>query len=120
MCEVKHGVQLHVFNLCRDGLGNPAVPERIKSQQGTWRKMRRALARNLAGSAWRKAALGGSGALIAAIIIWSATQQHSHAAPVKSIAVLPFANLSDERSNAYFVDGVQDEILTDILQKSKT
>jgi TolB-like protein/Flp pilus assembly protein TadD len=30
----------------------------------------------------------------------------------KSIAVLPFENLSDEKQNAYFADGVQDEILT--------
>ena len=32
--------------------------------------------------------------------------------PAKSIAVLPFQNLSDDKSNAYFVSGVQDEILT--------
>src|SRR5438045_2430870 len=30
----------------------------------------------------------------------------------KSIAVLPFENLSEEKANAYFADGVQDEILT--------
>jgi TolB-like protein/Flp pilus assembly protein TadD len=32
--------------------------------------------------------------------------------PAKSIAVLPFENLSDDKSNAYFADGIQDEILT--------
>ncbi len=32
--------------------------------------------------------------------------------PQKSIAVLPFQNLSDDKSNAYFTDGIQDEILT--------
>jgi len=32
--------------------------------------------------------------------------------PEKSIAVLPFENLSDEKSNAYFAEGIQDEILT--------
>src|SRR5216110_1504280 len=30
----------------------------------------------------------------------------------KSIAVLPFENLSDDKQNAYFAEGVQDEILT--------
>src|SRR6478609_8537943 len=35
-------------------------------------------------------------------------------APDKSIAVLPFENLSDQKENAYFADGVQDEILTDL------
>jgi TolB-like protein len=34
------------------------------------------------------------------------------AIPPKSIAVLPFENLSDDKSTAYFADGVQDEILT--------
>jgi len=34
------------------------------------------------------------------------------AIPEKSIAVLPFENLSDEKANAYFADGIQDEILT--------
>jgi len=38
------------------------------------------------------------------------------AAPEKSIAVLPFENLSDEKQNAYFTDGVQDEILTDLAK----
>src|SRR5262249_4480510 len=32
--------------------------------------------------------------------------------PAKSIAVLPFANLSRDPDNAYFVEGIQDEILT--------
>jgi len=36
----------------------------------------------------------------------------SGAVPAKSIAVLPFDNLSDDKSNAYFAEGIQDEILT--------
>jgi len=32
----------------------------------------------------------------------------------KSIAVLPFENLSDEKENAYFADGMQDDILTNL------
>jgi len=36
--------------------------------------------------------------------------------PEKSIAVLPFENLSDDKQNAYFADGVQDEILTNLAQ----
>src|SRR5205823_3690 len=32
----------------------------------------------------------------------------------KSIAVLPFENLSDEKGNAYFADGMQDDILTNL------
>src|SRR6516162_5852634 len=36
----------------------------------------------------------------------------SSSANEKSIAVLPFENLSEDKSNAYFADGIQDEILT--------
>ena len=45
----------------------------------------------------------------------AAAPRHSEVAtgiPEKSIAVLPFENLSDEKSNAYFTEGIQDEILT--------
>ncbi len=38
------------------------------------------------------------------------------ALPEKSIAVLPFENLSEEKANAFFADGVQDEILTNLAK----
>ncbi len=38
--------------------------------------------------------------------------------PAKSIAVLPFENLSAEKENAYFVEGMQDEILTRLAKIS--
>ena len=49
-----------------------------------------------------------------------AEQSQTHSTPnesksnvnSKSIAVLPFENLSDDKANAYFAEGVQDEILT--------
>jgi TolB-like protein/Tfp pilus assembly protein PilF len=41
-----------------------------------------------------------------------ASQSTSAEIPAKSIAVLPFDNLSDDKSNAYFAEGIQDEILT--------
>jgi TolB-like protein/cytochrome c-type biogenesis protein CcmH/NrfG len=41
---------------------------------------------------------------------------HPPAIPEKSIAVLPFQNLSDQKENAYFADGVQDEILTGLAK----
>ena len=47
-----------------------------------------------------------------------ATSPLTQAAAVteKSIAVLPFENLSEEKANAFFADGVQDEILTDLAK----
>ncbi|MEO5718952.1 MAG: tetratricopeptide repeat protein [Chthoniobacterales bacterium] len=65
------------------------------------------------GLLWRFAAA--SHAPVAAVPA-SATTAASPAAaaeiPAKSIAVLPFENLSDDKSAAYFADGIQDEILT--------
>ncbi|MEO8043325.1 MAG: hypothetical protein ABI674_00330, partial [Spartobacteria bacterium] len=45
---------------------------------------------------------------------YSGTRQSSSAsgAPDKSIAVLPFESLSEDKTNAYFASGIQDEILT--------
>jgi TolB-like protein/Tfp pilus assembly protein PilF len=42
------------------------------------------------------------------------TQQAVVDTSVKSIAVLPFENLSDDKQNTYFADGVQDQILTNL------
>jgi TolB-like protein/Tfp pilus assembly protein PilF len=36
----------------------------------------------------------------------------------KSIAILPFENLSDEKENAYFADGIQDDVLTNLSKIS--
>ena len=41
VCEVKHAVRLHLFNLCKDGLGNPSTPARVKQQRGPVQRARR-------------------------------------------------------------------------------
>jgi hypothetical protein len=40
--------------------------------------------------------------------------------PAKSIAVLPFASLSEDKANSYFADGIQDEILTRLSPPGQT
>src|SRR5436189_1248299 len=54
------------------------------------------------------------------VMIWKNESERSAASnpapPEKSIAVLPFSNLSKEQENAFFADGVQDEILTDLAR----
>ena len=53
-------------------------------------------------------------------MIWNTESEHlplsNVAPPEKSIAVLPFSNLSKEQENAFFADGVQDEILSDLAK----
>jgi TolB-like protein/Tfp pilus assembly protein PilF/predicted Ser/Thr protein kinase len=54
------------------------------------------------------------------VMIWKNESERSApsnaAPPEKSIAVLPFSNLSKDQENAFFADGVQDEILTDLAR----
>src|SRR5205814_6608128 len=50
--------------------------------------------------------------LLATALILSRRTVPISAIPEKSIAVLPFQNLSEDKANAYFADGIQDEILT--------
>src|SRR5438128_4234358 len=53
---------------------------------------------------------------VAGFLFWqrgkAKTSSTSSAIPDKSIAVLPFENLSSDKENTYFADGIQDEILT--------
>ena len=124
-CEAKHGLRLHVVNLCKDGLGNPALPERLK--RGKRWKQAGAPIRPVSASRWPKSVLVAALLLSAAALAVSfsiflrwrvpAPNQGSSEAtpaaiPEKSIAVLPFENLSEEKANAYFANGIQDEILT--------
>ena len=112
-CEVKHGVRMHLFNLCKEGLGNPVIPQRVRQQRRRLEKVRAATRRLTAGSPLRKAALIAACLLVSAAIafgLWIALQSDGE----RSIAVLPFGNLSAEQDTAFFVDGMQDEILTDL------
>jgi TolB-like protein/class 3 adenylate cyclase/Tfp pilus assembly protein PilF len=124
-CEVKYGLRLHLFNLYKDGLGNPQVPEKLRRGRRTPGSA--ISARPVSATRWPKAALS-IAFLVAAItlvigsLIYRAPSRAPGriaralnalaAIPEKSIAVLPFENLSAEKENAYFADGVQDEILT--------
>src|SRR5262245_10378060 len=125
--EVKHGVRVQVVNLYKENLGNPEVPRRFKTVAGI-----------AAGSA-HKGSQGLKYFVVAGAIITASTlgllmfrtkgtdrhiaradpaENGEHpkgtvaAIPEKSIAVLPFENLSSDKENAYFADGIQDEILT--------
>jgi TolB-like protein/class 3 adenylate cyclase/Tfp pilus assembly protein PilF len=120
-CEVKHGLRLHLVNLYRDGLGNPAVPEKLKRGR-RWKKAGVSI-QPISAARWRKfvliaALLLSAVALPISFSILSRrgaviqTTSPATFVPEKSIAVLPFENRSEEKANAYFAEGIQDEILT--------
>src|SRR5438128_1134126 len=130
-CEVKHGVRVSVVNLYTEDLGNPEVPQKLRQA----RKGTPAVFPEKTGRRWIVAV---PVVLIAVLIIGavvlsrrstpvassSSVSPVPAAAPVataaaipeKSIAVLPFENLSSDKENAFFTDGVQDEILTDLAR----
>ncbi len=62
------------------------------------------------------------GTLLAAATVFWSLHRHGQPTPAdgpgldKSIAVLPFDNLSTDKANAFFADGVQDEILTGLAR----
>jgi len=107
-CEVKHGARIGIVDLYDDQIGNPRVP--IKLQVLRQRRARARLA------AIAVALLLLAGIIAAFVIVSKKSAKSTLTAPEKSIAVLPFENLSEEKANAFFADGVQDEILTDLAK----
>src|SRR5207249_1503450 len=113
-CEVKHGVRVSIVNLCTQELGNAALPEKLKAA--------RAVAVGKKKAALRWMSLGVLALLVAVLALTFLIRSKRPSVtteltiPEKSIAVLPFENLSEEKQNAYFADGVQDEILTDLAK----
>ena len=122
-CEVKHDVRVHVVNLYTEEVGNPEAPEKFQQAKAT-------LTAPAPRSRTLIAALIIAVALAAAAGLYifshrptpiappsaSAPTPAAVVIPEKSIAVLPFENLSSDKENAYFTDGVQDEILTDLAK----
>jgi TolB-like protein/Tfp pilus assembly protein PilF len=121
-CTVKHGAHIHVANFYTGDFGNPQLPEKFKH-----RRRRKILTLGTGTKRWASinAALiaVAAFALVVSFVLhrpWSkftsAAVSTSLPAPIseKSIAVLPFENLSEEKANAFFADGMQDEILTDL------
>src|SRR2546421_5392866 len=103
-CEVKHGVRVSVVNLYDDQFGNAKLPQRFEAAQKRRTRLRWGLT---------AAALLALAVVIAAIAMFSRYREQSALPAIeKSIAVLPFENLSHDPDNAYFADGIQDEILT--------
>ncbi len=126
-CEVKYGLRLHLFNLYKDGLGNAQVPEKLRRGR---RKQAAVSVRPITTPRWPNYVLTAVLLVSAVALAISFSVFYRRGSPAvarsasgkaadvglpiaeKSIAVLPFENLSEDKANAYFADGIQDEILT--------
>jgi TolB-like protein/class 3 adenylate cyclase/Tfp pilus assembly protein PilF len=131
-CEVKHDVRVHVVNLYTEEVGNPEAPEKFQQAKATLTAPPTSapVAKSAPRSRGLIAALIIAPALVAAAGFYifshrptpiappsaSAPTPAAVVIPEKSIAVLPFENLSEEKQNEYFTDGVQDEILTNLAK----
>src|SRR5205823_3631911 len=101
--EVKHGVRVSVTNLYSDEVGNPRLPKKLE-----------AVKKHHAHVRWATVAIGllVLGAIVAAFMIVSRRPTTSLTAiPEKSIAVLPFVNMSSGKDQEYFSDGISEELL---------
>jgi class 3 adenylate cyclase len=100
-CEVKHGVRVTIVNLHADQVGNSQLPKKFQ-----------ALKKHRSHVRWAAAVI----ALVVLAAVAAAFLYVLHrptrallGIAEKSIAVLPFENLSEDKANAYFAEGIQDE-----------
>ncbi|MGC2627071.1 MAG: tetratricopeptide repeat protein [Candidatus Udaeobacter sp.] len=103
-CEVKHGVHIGIANLYDSEVGHSQLPRKLQ-----------ALKRHRTRVRWAEVAIAlfVVGAITAAFVfLLRRPMGLALAIAEKSIAVLPFENRSREPDNAYFAEGIQDEILT--------
>ncbi len=146
-CKVKHDVSVSVVNLYNDQIGNPALPSRFgasRSRHAAGERKSRggrnallivfcalialaivaiiftpAIMKSL-----QKPASSPAPPAPAAAAGDSSTRaggsynSSASAVPEKSIAVLPFENLSSDKENAFFAQGIQDEIITTLSKIS--
>jgi TolB-like protein len=126
-CEVKHGVRLSLVNLYTEELGNPEVPQKFRhARQKDAGFAKEGKKSNKWWIAIAATVVAIAGLVLAAVFLsrrsapapisFSPSATPAAAVAEKSIAVLPFENLTDEKQNAFFTDGVQDEILTDLAK----
>jgi TolB-like protein/tetratricopeptide (TPR) repeat protein len=107
-CEVKHGMRASIVNLYADQVGNPQLPKKFEIVQKRRTRVRWATL---------TVVLLALAAIAAGIVMFSRYRVGSAlAAPEKSVAVLPFENLSRDPDNAYFGTGIQNEIITRLAQ----
>jgi serine/threonine-protein kinase len=116
-CEVKHGIRIDVVNFSGEGVGNPQPPRQFQ------------IRKHRARIGWFAIA---AVVLLAAVIAFQLVRTRkavtaespnkqtaaATAGMDKSVAVLPFENLSSDKENAFFAQGIQDEIITTLSRIS--
>jgi TolB-like protein/Tfp pilus assembly protein PilF len=99
-CEVKHGVRVDLCSLYSDEVGNSKLPSKLQATRKHRAHMRWATI---------AAALLVIGAIVSGVFYFS---RRPAIADNNSIAVLPFVNMSDDKEQGYFSDGISEELLS--------
>src|SRR5438874_5660109 len=128
-CEVKHGLRVRLVNLYKDNLGNPHLPDKLKRGR-RWKRASGVSIGPVISPRWPKYVLTAVLLLSAVALAISFSVFYRRGSPAvarsssgkaadvglpiakNSIAVLPLENRSEDKANAYFAEGIQDEILT--------
>src|SRR6266567_3902432 len=117
-CEVKHGEKIDIVNLFTAELGNSERPKRLTmpAQKTDFVPVAREPAPSRKPVLIIAASVAIALLVVGSFLFWQRQQPKGSAlgsaVPEKSIAVMPFENLSEDKANASFADGIQDEILT--------
>ncbi len=109
-CEIKHAVRIGIVNLHRDGVGNSQTPRRFIAL-----RQRRARGRLIAVAI---AVLLAMAVIAAFVTVVKKSTILTATVPGKSIAVLPFVNMSADKNDEYLSDGMTEELLN-VLSKVK-
>src|SRR5438046_3410525 len=120
-CEVKHGEKIDIVNLFTAELGNREMPEKFRPAD-VGPAVPAAVKKSPKSAISKWPLIGAAVLILIAVLVigsflfWRQQKPKSSAIasaiPEKSIAVMPFENLSEDKANAYFADGIQDEVLT--------
>src|SRR6266576_4339479 len=116
-CEVKHGARVHAVNFYNGEVGNPAVPDKFKRADV---EAAVSAARKFQISRRRRVVTGAAiliilGIVFGSFLFWQRgkpkTSAPASVIPTKSIAVLPFTDLSPNHDQESFAEGMAEEIL---------
>jgi len=109
--EVKHGVKLHIYNLYGNDVGHRELPHKLEPPPKT---LKSATARG------RRRTLLTAGVLVALLAVaaafWLRRGERGSTGGTPSIAVLPFVDMSSEKNQEYFSDGLAEELLNDLAK----
>jgi TolB-like protein/class 3 adenylate cyclase len=112
--EVKHGARVRVFSLYHDGVGNAALPQTLRRQRLVRR--RRFLVVSTVAAILVVVLTLGTWAWQRQAKLRAQAAAQAAANREKSVAVLPFENLSTEEQNAVFAGGVHREVLLNLAK----